>query len=243
MALEKRGVKTMKKKAPINYLTFLWKIHMSFAKLLWGMWKISRIKRPAISIFGSARFQEGDHYYQKAYDISKKLVENGFAVLSGGNSGIMEGTAKGAVAGTSGQKKPHLFGIGVEQMPHLPKSPYATLNPFIKDFSVLMPHLFSRKVLLTRGTAGIIAFPGGIGTLDEFFEAIQLKQTKRMSQKPIVLIGKDHWQPLLDYFKNHLLANSFIAEKDTDLFVILDDTDEIVDYLTQEIKPPSSQEL
>jgi uncharacterized protein (TIGR00730 family) len=224
----------MEKKSPINYITFLWKILMSFVKLLWGMWKISRIKQPAISIFGSARFDENHKYYKQAFEISKKLVVNGFSVISGGNSGIMEGTAKGAVAGSPNEKNPQLFGVGVEQMPHLPSSPYATLNPFIKNFSVLMPHLFSRKVLLTRGTAGIIAFPGGVGTLDEFFEAIQLKQTKRMSQKPIVLIGKDHWQPLLDYFENHLLKNHFIAEKDCKLFVIMDDTDEIVDYLMKE---------
>ena len=225
----------MNKKAPINYVTFLFKIFMSFVKLLWGMWKISKIKRPAISVFGSARFAEDHKYYQQAFNVSKKLVANGFAVISGGNSGIMEATAKGAITGTPSGEKPHLFGVGVEQMPHAKPNPYATLNQYIEKFSVLMPHLFSRKVLLTRGTAGIVVFPGGVGTLDELFEAIQLKQTKRMSQKPIVLVGSEHWKPLVEYFHETLFKNNFISKNDCHLFVIMDDTDEIVEYLTQSI--------
>lgn len=174
---------------------------------------------PAVSIFGSARLREDNPYFALTEQLARRLSDAGFAVISGGGPGLMEAANRGAFHG----KSPSI-GLNIV-LPH-EQRPNAYQN-----LSLRFSHFFSRKVMFIKHSAAYVVMPGGFGTLDELFEALTLVQTKKIPRLPIILVGTDFWQDLLDWFANSLLKNGVIAEKDLKLITLTDSIDEIVEHI------------
>ena len=197
-----------------------WMIFKVMAELVDGFESLNRIG-PCVSVFGSARTKPSDPYYQLAADIAQRLVDEGFGVITGGGPGIMEAANKGAAKAGGAS-----VGLNIN-LPH-----EQSHNQFIDDDKLLNHrYFFVRKVMFVKYAQGLIALPGGFGTMDELFEVLTLIQTKKITRVPVVLVGSAYWKGLCDWLTNTLLAESNINEEDLDLFLILDDPKEIVDYI------------
>ncbi len=193
----------------------LWRIFRIMSEFVDGFELFANLG-PAVSIFGSAVTKPDDEYYIKTVEVSKLLVKEGFAVITGGGPGIMEAANKGA-SEAGGES------IGLNIM--LPREQKA--NPFVKTL-VEFRYFFSRKVMFVKYAKGFIIMPGGFGTMDEFFEAITLIQTKRIDKFPVVMIGKKYWQGLYEWIVNVMLKDGKIVEDDLKLFKIVEETEEAV---------------
>lgn len=194
-----------------------WAIFKIMAEFVEGFDRLARIG-PCVSLFGSARTKPGHPYYQLAEEIAFKLTKEGYGVISGGGPGIMEAANKGAQAG--GGKS---VGLNIE----LPFEQMS--NPYIdKDKLINFDYFFVRKVMFIKYAQGFVALPGGFGTMDELFEALTLIQTNKIGRFPIILVGKEYWEPLVGWIKNSMLAEANISEGDLDLFHVCDSSDEVV---------------
>ena len=171
---------------------------------------------PAISIFGSSREKRDGFYYKKAEEISKKLSNKGYAIITGGGPGVMEAANKHAKIS---------IGLNIE-LPH-----EQHLNKFVK-IKLKFKYFFTRKVTFLKYSVGAVIMPGGFGTLDEFSELLTLIQTNKMSKIPIVLFGKEFYKPLIELFDNMEKMN-YINKEDKNLYLLTDDVDETIDYITQ----------
>ena len=171
---------------------------------------------PAIAVFGSSRTQPDHPTYEIGERVGRALVEAGFAVITGGGPGTMEAANKGAsqAGGLS-------VGLGIEL-------PYeAGLNPWV-DKGINFRYFFARKTMFVKYSQGFVVLPGGIGTLDEMFEALTLAQTRKVTRFPIVLIGVDYWSGLLAWMRETMLAEGKITQHDLDMLTLTDDVDEAV---------------
>lgn len=176
----------------------------------------------SVTFFGSARLDENDPYYKKAQHIAKLVAEAGFAVVSGGGPGIMEAANRGALESGKNAKS---LGICI-QLPREQKT-----NPYVTD-EISFRHFFSRKVIMTFSSEAFLYFPGGYGTIDEFFEIVTLVQTGKIEKVPMILIGNDFWKPLDELFKKSLLEKYHtISEEDLDLYTITEDENVILDII------------
>ncbi len=174
----------------------------------------------SVTFFGSARFKENNLHYQQAKDIAGRLSKLGYAIATGGGPGIMEAANRGAYE-AGGES----IGLNIE----LPTE--QVVNPYVKN-SVNFYYFFSRKVSLSFSAESYLYFPGGFGTLDEFFEILTLVQTHKIPRVPILLVGSDFWNPVDIFIKKYLLDNfGTISVEDTNLYTILDDDDEIIDIV------------
>lgn len=199
----------------------LWSVFRIMGEFVEGYDRLSKIG-PCISIFGSARMREGDHYYDLATKTAQAVTEKGFGVITGGGPGIMEAANKGA---KSGEGK----SVGLNINLPFEQGPNAYIDPaLLIDFN----YFFARKVMFVKYAQGFIVFPGGFGTLDEFFEAMTLIQTKKIDRFPVMLIGEDYWGGLVDWIKDTLLKEGTISEEDLDLFHLTDDYMEAVDLIS-----------
>jgi uncharacterized protein (TIGR00730 family) len=171
---------------------------------------------PAISVFGSARTARSSSYYAIGEEVGRRLVQSGFAVITGGGPGAMEAANKGAceAGGTS-------VGLGIE----LPFE--QGMNEWV-DLGINFRYFFARKTMFVKYASGFVVLPGGFGTLDELFEAMTLVQTGKVTSFPIVLIGVDYWRPLMDWIKGTLLAEGTVSEKDLSLLQLVDSAEEAV---------------
>lgn len=174
---------------------------------------------PCITVFGSARFAEDHPYYRMGVDVGARLADMGFTVLTGGGPGIMEAANRGAkeAGGTS-------IGLNIE----LPFEQHA--NPWL-DVMIEFEHFFVRKVMLVKYSLGFVVLPGGFGTMDELFEAITLIQTKKITNFPIVLMGKEYYSEIVDTIRNRMVTEGTISKDDLDLFLVTDSIDEMEDFL------------
>ena len=174
---------------------------------------------PAVSVFGSARTHPDDPVYEMGVEVGKALVEAGYAVVTGGGPGAMEAANKGAL-----EAKGVSVGLGIEL-------PFETgLNEYV-DLGVNFRYFFVRKTMFVKSAEGFIVLPGGLGTLDELFEALTLVQTDKVSRFPIVLLGTQFWGGLLDWLRDTCLAAGTISESDFDLVHVTDDIDDAVAYI------------
>ena len=171
---------------------------------------------PAVSIFGSARLDERDPLYQLVEKIARKLSDSGFAVISGGGPGAMEAANRGAFAGPSPS-----VGLNIE-LPHEQKG-----NSY-QDIALNFRHFFARKYMFVRFASAYVVMPGGFGTLDELMEVITLVQTQKTARIPIILVGRDFWRGLVEWFQEQLLGAKMINPEDLEIVQVIDDPDEIV---------------
>ena len=174
-----------------------------------------------VSVFGSARTLNTHDYYQEAEKVGKLLVEAGFGVITGGGPGIMEAANKGAHE--AGGKS---IGVGIE----LPFE--ASMNEYV-DLGVENRYFFTRKVMFLKYSQAFVIFPGGVGTLDELFEAITLAQCGHNVKYPIVLVGKSYWSGLVEWMQETLWKHGAISQKDFDLFRVVDTAEEAVEKITE----------
>lgn len=171
-----------------------WQIFKIMSEFVEGFETMSKIG-PCVSVFGSARTKSDNKYYKQAEEIGYLLTQSGYGVISGGGPGIMEAANKGA---TRGEGKS--VGLNIE-LPFEQSS-----NPYIdNDKLINFDYFFVRKVMFVKYAQGFIVLPGGVGTLDELFEAITLIQTQKIGKFPIVLVGKTYWEGLLDWIKEVML--------------------------------------
>ncbi|MFD4629613.1 TIGR00730 family Rossman fold protein [Streptomyces sp. NPDC058284] len=178
---------------------------------------------PAISVFGSARTPQGTPEYVAGVEIGKALVEAGFAVITGGGPGAMQAANQGAV-----EAKGTSVGLGIE----LPFE--QGLNPYV-DIGVNFRYFFVRKTMFVKYAQGFVVLPGGLGTLDELFEALTLVQTRKVTRFPIVLFGSAYWGGLVDWLKNTVIAQGKASEADLLLFHVTDDVEEAISLVTKEV--------
>ena len=174
-----------------------------------------------VSVFGSARTLNTHDYYKEAEKVGKLLVEAGFGVITGGGPGIMEAANKGAHE--AGGKS---IGVGIE----LPFE--ASMNEYVY-LGVENRYFFTRKVMFLKYSQAFVIFPGGVGTLDELFEAITLAQCGHNVKYPIVLVGKSYWSGLVDWMQETLWKHGAISQKDFDLFRVVDTAEEAVEKITE----------
>jgi uncharacterized protein (TIGR00730 family) len=200
-----------------------WRIFRIMSEFVEGF-EMLRKMGLAATVFGSARTNPTDPYYKACEALCAKLAKKGFAVISGGGGGIMEAANVGAfkVGGKS-------VGLNIE----LPFE--QQLNPYTSE-SMRFNFFFSRKVMLAFASEVYIYFPGGFGTMDEFFELVTLIQTKKIEPIPIVLYGKDFWSPMLQYFEKTLLKEyKTVSKEDLEIFHLVDDVDEAYDYIVKKV--------
>lgn len=175
----------------------------------------------AVTFFGSARTAESDPMYQAARELGGRLANAGFAVVTGGGPGIMEAANRGAFEAD---------GLSIGCNIELPKE--QVLNRYV-NISVNFRYFFCRKTMFVKYSEGFVLFPGGYGTLDEFFEAATLIQTRKIPSFPVVLFGSHYWKGLLDWMKHSLGRSGMIDADDLDLFHLTDSPEEACDFLVE----------
>ena len=193
-----------------------WRIFRIMAEFVDGFENMTNIG-PSVSIFGSARLKPASIYYNLGIDVAQHISRRGFAIITGGGPGIMEAANKGAqsVAG-------HSCGLSID----LPME--SSSNQFIdQKYNLHFRYFFVRKVMFIRYAQGFVFLPGGVGTLDELFEALTLIQTKKITPFPIYLMGKAYWTGLMDWMKDTLLSHECISLEDIERIHITDDPEEV----------------
>jgi uncharacterized protein (TIGR00730 family) len=172
----------------------------------------------AVSIFGSARTPAGSEEYEAARDLARRLGKCGFAIITGGGPGIMEAANLGAKdAGVQS------IGLGID-LPH-----EQGMNQAV-DIGLDFHYFFARKVMFVRYASAFVVFPGGFGTLDELFEALTLRQTKKIMAFPVILVGTSYWKGLVDWLRDPVAAEGKISPEDVELEVT-DDLDRVVEVI------------
>lgn len=218
-----------------EYLRFLKSLWKMFFRLMWGMWKLTSLPHPAITIFGGSRVALDSEIGQKASQLTKILAGNGFSIITGGGPGIMEAANLGAVEylkeckknGVKCDRKVTSAGIGLLRLNQ------DKINPYVQTH-IVMDHFFSRKWLLVRYAVGFIIFSGGFGTLDELFEVVTLIQCNRMSKVPIILMDRLYWSPLIDWIETRALKEGLISQEDTKIIRVTDSVQEAAEIIMRE---------
>ena len=200
----------------------VWRIFRIMSEFVEGFEEMASIG-PAVSIFGSARIKPGAKYYKDAEETARLLAKAGFAVITGGGPGIMEAGNKGAYE-TGGNS----VGLNITLPQEQEANRYQTLS---LDFH----YFYARKVMFVKYASAFVCFPGGYGTLDEFFETMTLIQTLKVEAFPVVLYGSEYWQGLAEWIRGALIPE-YIDPEDIDIFKIVDSPQEVVRVVKQGVK-------
>ena len=199
-----------------------WSLFKIMSEFVNGYEKLSSIG-PCISIFGSARTPSDHPNYKLTVEIAKAVSESGYGIISGGGPGIMEAANKGAQEAN---------GVSVGLNIVLPFEQQS--NPYIdKDKLIDFQYFFVRKVMFVKYAQGFIVMPGGVGTLDELFEAFTLLQTSKVNKYPIILVGVEYWNGLIEWIKNRLLKDHNISPEDLDLIEVVNTKDQVIECLNR----------
>ena len=200
----------------------------------WDAWRIFRILSefvdgfgamtelgPSIAIFGASQTKGSDPYYEKAAILASKIVQKGFGIITGGGPGIMEAANQGAKA-AGGNSCGLCIDLPTEEVP----------NPFIdQKFLLRFRYFFVRKVMFIRYAQAFVVFPGGLGTLDELFEALTLIKTRKIARFPVFLVGVEYWTAMVKWLSEEPLKHGYIEAEDLNLVTITDNLDEVVDKI------------
>jgi hypothetical protein len=176
---------------------------------------------PCVTVFGSARFPEGHEYYRLAREVGKLLAKHGFTVLTGGGPGIMEAANRGARE-AGGASIGCNIRLPLEQRP----------NPYLDRWTEFR-YFFVRKVMLVKYSYAFVVLPGGFGTLDEIFETATLIQTGKIRRFPVVVMGREYWQPLIDFIEGTMIPRGTISPGDIKDLLVTDSPEEAVDRIFQ----------
>jgi uncharacterized protein (TIGR00730 family) len=200
----------------------LWRIFRVMAEFVEGFDELGNIG-PAVSIFGSSRAKPGEKYYKLAQETASEVAKAGFAVITGGGGGIMEAANKGA-ADAGGKSIGLNIELPMEQIP----------NEY-QNLSLHFRYFFCRKVMFLKYAHGFVVFPGGYGTMDEFFESLVLIQTLKQASFPVILMGSEYWGGLVGWMKDEMLKeHKYISPEDLDVFTVVDEpkaaTEILVDF-------------
>src|SRR3954453_8397850 len=197
-----------------------WRVLRIQAEFIEGFGDLAELG-PAIACFGSARTRPDDPTYTMGEEVGRKLTAAGFAVITGGGPGAMEAVNKGAseAGGTS-------VGLGIE----LPFE--SGLNQWV-DVGINFRYFFARKTMFVKYSQGFVVLPGGLGTLDELFEALTLVQTQKVTSFPLVLLGTDYWQGMIDWLRERALTHGTINQSDIDMLNLTDDVDHAVELMVE----------
>ncbi|CAN5151129.1 TIGR00730 family Rossman fold protein [soil metagenome] len=188
-------------------------------QMVYGAWRISKLHMPIITIFGSARMQGSTFYAQKARELGQRFIDADISILTGGGPGIMEA----ASCHIKYEGKARSIGIGVrglEPRPNMCATEYFELEYF-----------FARKWLLTEFSSGFVIFPGGFGTLDEMAGVLTLIQTKKLKKVPMVLIGKEYWDPFVKWIETEALVHCAVMSAELEFFYVTDNLDDAFCYV------------
>ncbi len=189
----------------------LWRIFRIMAEFSEGFEELASVD-PAVSFFGSSRAKPQEPYYKLAEQTAAEIAKAGFAVITGGGGGIMEAANKGATD-AGGMSIGLNIELPMEQVP----------NEF-QNLSLHFRYFFCRKVMFLKYAHGFIVFPGGYGTMDEFFESLVLIQTLKQASFPVILMGSEYWDGLIKWMKEKMLKeHEFIAAEDLNVFTVVDD--------------------
>jgi uncharacterized protein (TIGR00730 family) len=202
-----------------------WRIFRILSEFVDGFESMTNIG-PSVSFFGSARIGRENPYYLLATETAQKVASKGFGIITGGGPGIMEAANKGAQAAQ---------GISCGISVNLPYE--EAHNPFIDpEYNLRFRYFFVRKVMFIRYAMAFVFLPGGMGTLDELFEAITLIQTNKIKPFPIFLLGTSFWEGLIDWLKKSPLQHNFISPNDFDRFTLTDDPNFVADQIEKHYK-------
>jgi uncharacterized protein (TIGR00730 family) len=209
-----------------------WRILRIMAEFVDGFTFLANIQK-SVTIFGSARLPNDHPYYQKARELGRRLAESGYTVVTGGGPGAMQAANQGAYEANG-----HSVGLNI-QLPHEQRT-----NPYVME-SMSFHYFFSRKVMLDFSAQAYIFFPGGFGTMDEFFELVTLAQTGKLERNvPVVLIGKAYWEPLVQWMKASMLREMHaIAPADLKIWTLTDDIDEVVRIVEAGVQAQTQERL
>jgi uncharacterized protein (TIGR00730 family) len=189
----------------------LWRLFTIMAEFVEGFDELSSIG-PAVSFFGSSRAKPNEKYYKLAVETASEIAKAGFAVITGGGEGIMEAANKGA-AEAGGRSIGLNIELPMEQVP----------NEY-QNLSLHFRYFFCRKVMFLKYAHGFIVFPGGYGTMDEFWESLVLIQTLKQASFPVILMGSEYWHGLIDWMKKKMLKeHAYISPEDMDVFTVVDE--------------------
>ncbi len=179
---------------------------------------------PSVTMFGSARVDENNHYYKEAQKLSLMLAERGFNIMSGGGPGIMEAANRGAHEHGNVES----IGLNIDLAFEQTSNSYTTKELHFDYF-------FSRKVMLVKYSMAYVIFPGGYGTLDELFEALTLIQTRKVTGVKVFVVGVEFYQPLIDFLKSSMIKNGMINEDDLELIKLTDDLECVADDIEKSL--------
>jgi uncharacterized protein (TIGR00730 family) len=182
-----------------------------------GFEAVELIDRPAVSFFGSARVEEGSEPYEAARATAALFAKAGWAVVTGGGPGVMEGANRGCQEGG---------GLSIGFNIHLPHEQGA--NPYV-DIGMTFRHFYARKTMFVKAAEGFCVFPGGFGTADELFESLTLIQTGKVVHFPVVLFDSAYWSPLLDWVRTRLVPEGMVSPEDLELLSVTDEPAEAVE--------------
>lgn len=194
-----------------RYAQETWRVFRIMAEFVEGFDELGKIGR-AVSIFGSSRARPDNPYYQLAEKTAAELARAGYGVITGGGPGIMEAANKGAfeAGGPS-------IGLNIEIPEEQKANPYQNLTLHFRYF-------FARKMMFTKYAQAFVIFPGGFGTMDEFFESLTLIQTMKMEHFPVILMGSEYWAGLIDWMRKSVLAEEHnVSPEDMEIFTVTDD--------------------
>jgi len=195
-----------------------WRMFRIIGEFVSGFDAMSDVE-PAVSVYGSARLKPQDELYQKTQEIARRLGQIGFSIITGGGPGVMEAANKGA--SEAGAKS---IGLNI-------KLPHEQSSNIYTTISLTFNHFFVRKVMLVKYASAFVIMPGGLGTLDELTEVLNLIQSYKIKPFPVILYGGDYWQGFLDWLHGNSLAKGYISESDLSLLRICDSPDEVAEAI------------
>lgn len=204
-------------------------IHISYEQIK-GIWTVSELHKPIVSIFGGSRLKRDNIYAGMAHILGKNLLENGISVITGGGPGIMEAANCGAVHNATTGRKAKTIGITVEGL-----DKNEEINPCL-DQVIVSDYFWARKWLLINYSHAYVFFPGGFGTLDELAEVLTLMQTNKLPKAPVIVMGTKYWADIINWAQNSALANQLILQEHFDFIKLTDDVNEVLDILLIDFK-------
>ncbi len=200
-----------------------WRVFRIMGEFVEGIETLARLG-PAVTIFGGSQLSRESKYYELTRTIARDLTKAGYAIITGGGPGAMEAANRGA-SEAGGNSIGLNIDLPMEQKP----------NRFVKTL-ISFRYFFVRKFMFVRYATAFIIVPGGFGTMDEFFEAITLIQTKRIKAFPVVLVGREYWQGFLEWMEKGMKLQGFIRPEDLKLFDVVDTPEEVVGAIERRLK-------